>query len=228
MVMGGAVMAFQAFVKPSLVKDMVRDGRQQMHGEEAPSRSTAATNREKPSLMSRALDKGLSLVQKGIDTACKDCGIRVYAPEGVNEEVRTSSRVRVLLPPEETGRKKDLYNKKVGNKHYVYKDGKYYQGVENQVYYDKSGTPTLVIDRAQNRYAVNEADEDEDGERAGGVNPKPRARRAGGKDGAFVDSGVPEGLNAYGPGAMKDMVHTVKQAKKNIQEKNKALKILSK
>ena len=222
-VVTGGMVAFQGFVKPDLMKSLVEDGRQELYEEKVikdTSSSPAA------SLMRRALNSSLKMVQKGIDATCKDCGIQVYDSE-TDGKMRSSTRVRVLRPQGEDSKPGNIHDKKVGKKHYVYRDGKYYEGVEKKIYYDKSGTPTLVIDNSQQRYALNEEGGEEvrrPGNNRRRGNSQRRQVRGAKKDGAFVNKNVPGGMKAYSPGSVKDTFETISKATANMKERDRNLK----
>ncbi|MCC7405101.1 MAG: hypothetical protein IT288_11945 [Bdellovibrionales bacterium] len=233
MVVGGLLMTAQGLLKPSLVKDTIELGKSKLYGTVAPTGSTNQTeqllNGPAAQFLTKTVQSGLSLVQKGFDTFCKDCGVDLYRPSA-EESDQASRRVRVLVPSE-NGEGKGMDEVKANGKPLVYQDGKYHEGVTEQIYYDKNGTPTLVIDKSQQRYAMNREEGLAHQENVGGLNP-PTAQGAatgGGRDdGALVNKGVDPAGNPYGPTAMKEMIQTVKQAKKNMEDKNRALSELSK
>lgn len=228
-VLSGILSIFQGFVKTDFVKSM-RDSRipsqvdyNGVGGENGNSKGVSAWVRN-----------GLNLAQKGLDSVCSDCGLKLSS--GSKDELSSVRRqLRVLTPAEPSAninQDKPIYNVEVKKNDYVYRDGKYHRAAANNVYYDSKGNPTLVIDNSQARYAQPE---NEDGFReagsSGSGSPALRKRDVNSTQQwsrkTFVEKGVPKGTDAYSPGSLKEMMDTAKQARKNLEERNKILNQLA-
>lgn len=228
----GCLAIFQAFVKPDALKSMVaKDGGSKSKGYGLLSQEGEESSHS--SLVSSMVDKGLSLAQKGLDTACKSCGIKIYDSHNNNGLNEIRPGIRVLESGGKSGEypvKDGVYDVEVNHKKYIYRDGKYYRAAASNVYYDKNGNPTLVIDKAQSRY---EQWNEEDGHR-GNVHRQQVVRSYGNDNGqrptrpeGMVQSGAPKGLDAYAPHSVKEMVETIHQAKQNLKERNRILEQLA-
>jgi hypothetical protein len=242
MAISGALMILQAFGRPFIMKHLGLDGdslssiqnefsRENMTPPFGPS-SLEKIPPPPDSMMGRAIKKGLQVVQKGLDHVCKNCDVTAYDSE--EEEVSSyqwgssithrPQQGKVSGKPSVTVRHREQKKKGL-----VYKDGQYYQAVDSNVYFDKNGTPTLVIDQGQNRYG----DQDQKGRQAlhpseVSVKSSPKmARTAETGDGTLVDRGIASQGSAYSPGGMKDMVETLKNARKSMKERNQVLKQLA-
>lgn len=217
----GGLSIVQAFLKPNYLASKISSHRSAKEND-LEVKNSSPLMKSMTSLMNR----GLAVAQKGLDSVCKDCGLRL-SPSHSNSEGSLARRDGGSSGNEKSDRSKsgNPYNVQTNGRKYVYRDGKYYRAIESNVYLDSEGNPTLVIDNSQARYEKEEDDEQDSNNRSRQdvVKKTHLAKLDGPGNEDFVNSGAPSVTGSYSPEGIKGMVETIKEAKKNMAERNRIL-----
>lgn len=217
----GGISIVQALFKPNFLASKIASDRS-VKENELEAKDSSPLMKSMTSLM----NKGLVVAQKGLDSVCKDCGLKL-SRSNTNSE-GSLLRTDVGLPGDaKSNRLKsgNPYSVETNGRKYVYRDGKYYRAIDSNVYLDSEGNPTLVIDNAQSRYEKEE-DEERDSNnrfRPDVVKKTQLAKLDGSANEDFVKSGAPSITGSYSPEGIKGMVETIKEAKRNMAERNRVL-----
>lgn len=221
----GGISILQALLKPNFLGSRIA-GDHSLKQNRLDAKDPSPLMKSVTSLV----NKGLVAAQKGLDTVCKDCGLKLN---------RLHSNSDGVLSRSETGQEEDgnmerwksgnPYSAEMMGRKYVYRDGKYYRAVESNVYLDAEGNPTLVIDNARSRYEKKDEEEQDSNNRfrPDVVKKTEVAKLAGSEKDNFVKSGTPSIADSYSPEGIKGMVETIKEAKKNMAERNRVLEQLA-
>lgn len=221
----GGISILQALIKPSFLGSRIA-GDRSLRESELGARDSSPLMKSVTSLM----NQGLVVAQKGLDSVCKDCGLKLNRSYSNSEGVLSRSGMGQAGDEKRDHSKSgNPYSTEMMGRKYVYRDGKYYRAVESNVYLDAEGNPTLVIDNAQSRYEKKEDEESDSNNRfrPDVVKKTEVAKLAGSDNEDFVKSGAPSIAGSYSPEGIKGMVETIKEAKKNMAERNRVLEQLA-